>query len=247
LVILILIYYWRITIVERNNRELRKLNAELDSFVYSTSHDLRAPLASIQGLINVAKIESTAEAKDGYMDLMEKSVKKLDTFIKDIINYSRNSRLEVSRDKIDFTEIVNEVFSVLYYHDTNENIRKVINVKQDTPFYTDQRRLFIVLNNLISNAFQYQKQNGEEKLIEVNVDVQTDKASITIKDNGIGIPNESVRRVFHMFYRASNKSAGSGLGLYIVKETLSKLGGQISVDSEEDVGTQFDISIPNSL
>jgi len=247
LVSLILIYYWRITIVERNNKELRKLNAELDSFVYSTSHDLRAPLASIQGLINIAKIETTPDAKDTYMKLMEKSVSKLDTFIKDIINYSRNSRLEVAREKIDFSEMIDEVFSVLYFHDTNDNIHKIINIDQNIPFYSDHRRLFIILNNLISNAFQYQKQNGEEKIIEVSVVVKSDQAEITIRDNGIGIPKDSIKRVFHMFYRASNKSAGSGLGLYIVRETLNKLHGTVSVESEEDEGTQFKITIPNAL
>ena len=179
--------------------------------------------------------------------MMYKSVNKLDGFIKDIINYSRNSRQEVHKGVIDFKDLVEEVFSVLDHLDEENKVRKDFNLEQTGHFHSDRRRLFVVLNNLISNAYHYRNRNAEKPEIRISILANEHKATIKVADNGSGIPAELQEKVFHMFYRGSDKSTGSGLGLYIVKETVNKLKGQITVKSEVNKGTEFTIELPTLI
>src|SRR5688500_16243322 len=93
-------------ILSTKNAELEKINAELDRFVYSASHELRAPLTSVLGLINLAELNLSPENKREYLEMMRTSINKLDSFIQDIIRYSKNSRLELEREKINFSNII---------------------------------------------------------------------------------------------------------------------------------------------
>jgi signal transduction histidine kinase/ligand-binding sensor domain-containing protein len=239
------IYKWRVQDIERRNRELKKVNIELDKFVYSASHDLRAPLSSVLGLVNVARMDHTAEQKVTYLDMMEKSIKKLDSFIKDIIDYSRNARVEVSSEEIHFEALIREVLSDLEYLDESNRILRMVTVHGSAIFYSDSKRLKIVLSNVISNAIKYHNLKKEHPVIEVRVEYDDQKAIIRIIDNGLGIAAEHIDRIFEMFYRATDSNKGSGLGLYIVKETVDKIQGTITVQSQFDLGTTFEVTIPS--
>ncbi|MGK7396754.1 MAG: PAS domain S-box protein [Candidatus Cyclobacteriaceae bacterium M3_2C_046] len=231
--------------LKRQNEELKKVNNELDRFVYSASHDLRAPLLSILGLIGVAKLETQEAEKGKCLSLMEKSIKKLDSFIQDIISYSRNKRLIIKKEKINWEEFINEVFDDLKYLRKNKNIEKRFVLHQEHDFYSDLRRLKIVFYNLVSNAIIYSSNLRDQSFVEVQIEVKHNKARIEIADNGQGIPEIHLDKVFNMFYRASEEEAGSGLGLYIVKETLLTLNGQIEVVSEVRKGTSFFLELPS--
>lgn len=233
--------------LELQNEELKKINSELDRFVYSASHDLKAPLASILGLIHIAKIEKDINLVLKYMEMMEQSIMKLDNFIKDIIDYSRNARMDMVYEDIDIEKIVQEVYDNLNYLEKSAHIQKHIRIEQHCPCYTDAKRLGIIFNNLLSNAINYHNINQTQAFIDVNVIINHQTIHISVTDNGIGVAHEHLNRIFEMFYRASYDSKGSGLGLYIVKEAINKLGGQISVHSEVGEGTKFDIVIPNHI
>jgi len=240
----ILIYKWRVNEITHRNVELKKLNNELDSFVYSTSHDLRAPLASMLGLLNLAKMENDPNQKNEYMKLMESSVKKLDNFISDIINYSRNSRLQVEDKKFNIKELVEEVFMDLKYSDADDKITKSININGSAEVKSDSRRIKIILNNLISNALKYNDVNKEICLLDITIAHDLENLSIVVEDNGIGIEPNQIDKIFKMFYRATESSKGSGIGLYIVKETVTKLRGTVSIDSILGKGAKFEVMIP---
>jgi PAS domain S-box-containing protein len=233
--------------LETQNEELKKINSELDRFVYSASHDLKAPLASVLGLIHIAKMEEDKDTIIKYMEMMEQSILKLDNFIKDIIDYSRNARLEATYEEINIENLVQNIFDNLSYLEKSKNIQKRIFVEQDSPCYTDAKRLSIILNNLLSNAINYHNILQKEPFVEVNTRIDHKHIKISVKDNGLGIAHEHIGRIFDMFYRASYDSKGSGLGLYIVKEAINKLNGQISVHSELGKGTKFDILLPNHI
>lgn len=229
-----------------SNDELKKSNGELDRFVYSVSHDLRAPLSSILGIIGLVEVETTDKEIIGDIQLIKSNVKRLDGFISDILDYSRNARLEMKKDKIDFVNLLEYTKSNLKYMASSAgdvSIRFDINEK--APFYSDVSRISIILNNLISNSIRYSNPNVADPFVEINIDSQADKATIIIKDNGIGIDENNQAKVFDMFYRVSKKSVGSGLGLYIVKETVEKLHGTIRMESVFGEGTTFIIVIPN--
>jgi signal transduction histidine kinase len=233
--------------LRKQNEELVKINKELDSFVYSVSHNLRAPLMSVLGLLNLARMDDTNQntAMVSYFTMMEKSINKLDDTLKEILDYSRNARSDIKIEKVDLKNLLEEGFERLKYVEGSDQIEKRVVVEDKFPFYSDPYRITLILNNLISNAIKYRDPNKPHSYIDINVIIEADKAMIVFADNGIGIASSMLTKVFDMFYRATDKSDGAGLGLYIVKETMDKLNGNISIDSEADQGVTFRIEIPN--
>ncbi len=227
----------------RTNQELSKRNTELDNFVYSVSHDLRAPIASVLGLINLAKRDTDATMKDMYLDMVNQSALQQDHFIKEILDQSRNSRLELKREEIHFEPLIEETFNQLKFAtSTDKSVERIISITQDEPFFSDRWRLKVILNNIISNAIRYR--NGKDPIIKVNVEIAGHHARLAIEDNGKGIEQEHIPNVYKMFYRATDDGAGSGLGLYIVKEAIDKLNGSINIQSEIGKGTTVEFRIP---
>lgn len=229
--------------LQKTNQELSKRNMELDNFVYSVSHDLRAPIASVLGLINLARHDSDPAMKDTYLEMINSSALRQDHFIREILDQSRNSRLEVRREEVMFEPIIEETFNQLSFATpTGKAVEKIIRVNQQRPFYCDRWRLKVILNNIISNAIRYR--NGRDPLIKVDVEVNGEAAYLSIRDNGKGIAPEHLKKVCQMFYRATDDGAGSGLGLYIVKEAVDKLNGSLDIDSTVGEGTTVRLVIP---
>jgi signal transduction histidine kinase len=178
-----------------------------------------------------------------YLDKIYSSALQQDNFIREILDQSRNSRLEVKNDEIQFEELINETFNQLKFATaTGTAVEKIVDIHQSEPFHSDRWRLKVILNNLISNSIRYR--NGRDPVIKINVNVINQKAQFEIEDNGRGIAKEHLGNVYRMFYRATDDGAGSGLGLYIVKETVDKLKGSISIESEEGHGTTVKMEIP---
>ena len=231
---------------ETQKEALQKANNQLDKFVYSVSHDLRAPLASMTGIIDITLNKTKEELVIKHLDMLKKNIKKLDGFVLDILDYSRNSRTEIKKEEIDFKEILNEITNNLKYMSHVREVEIKLSINQKSKFVTDPTRLSIILNNLISNAIRYQNIETNVPFVHVEIISSEEDAYIKIADNGIGISKENHEKIFDMFYRVTNNSVGSGLGLYIVKETIDKLEGQIDVESELNKGTTFNIHIPNN-
>ncbi len=230
------------------NEKLIKVNSELDSFVYSVSHNLRSPLTSVLGLLNLANKENQNHdnvfAK--YFSMMEHSIHKLDETLKEILDYSRNNRIEVARDEIDIGKLIGKCFKELQYLEAGE-IKKKMTVKGNGLFISDTHRLSIVLNNIICNSIKYRDANKDWAEINIEVDITDGHTIIHCQDNGIGIDQKYLPRVFEMFYRATERSDGAGLGLYIVKETLEKLEGMVQINSQLGQGTTVIITVPNLI
>jgi signal transduction histidine kinase len=233
-------------LLKRQNEELIKINSELDRFVYSASHDLRAPLMSVKGLLNMIKIDPDRKNVDHYLNLIERSVGKLDHFISDIINYSRNSRMDLMPKEINFHDLLQESIDSLKFMDGADKVRSIRDITIAAPFYSDYSRLLIIFNNIISNAVRYRDSWKEDSWLKVDIATTTEHAIIQFSDNGVGIADEYVEKIFKMFFRANADSKGSGLGLYIVKSACEKLNGTIQVNSKLGEGTTFRIQIPNS-
>jgi signal transduction histidine kinase len=223
--------------------ELEKTNDELNRFVYSTSHDLRSPLASVMGILNLARMENSVTDPNNYMGMIETCVNRMDVFIQKIIEYYKSIRVEDENNNIEFIKLISESVSICRMQ--NPNIDFTLSIDQPVPFYNDAFRLSVILDNLISNAVKYQKQTEISPAVKIRVVVNEDKAEIEIEDNGIGILEQHLNNIFKMFFRSSNNVTGLGIGLHIVKEALSRLGGEISVRSTYGVGTIFSIVIPN--
>ncbi len=233
---------------EKLNRkviELEKTNDELNRFVYSTSHDLRSPLASVMGILNLAQMEGSVQDPNGYMGMIETCVHKMDTFIQKIIEYYKSIRVEDDMSNINFSELLGE--SILMFKMQKPNLEYVVHVDQEVEFVNDAFRMSVIIDNLISNAIKYQKPEEQNQRVEVTVHTTPEKAVIKIEDNGVGILDTHLNNIFKMFFRSNNAVNGLGIGLYIVKEALTRIGGEISVQSEFGKGTAFYLEIPNYI
>ncbi len=230
--------------VKAKNDDLEKANDELDRFLYSTSHDLRSPLSSIKGLINVARYDNRDAKITSYFDMMTDRVNRLESFIKDIIDYSKNERTEVVMESVDLGNLVNEVIDNLKFFEGAEAIRFEQHINIDHTVHCDKTRLSIILNNLVANAIKYHDKCKENRWISITTNNSNDTVKLIVSDNGTGIKEEYQAKIFDMFYRGTLLSTGSGLGLYIVKQAVEKMNGRISVNSELGQGSTFFVSVP---
>jgi signal transduction histidine kinase len=227
------------------NQLLAKTNKELDHFVYSASHDLRAPLTSMLGLIEITNKTDDLEEIRLCHSMMKNRIHNLDAFIKEIIDFSRNAKQEVNKERVLLLPLLKEIIEDYKFTDGVEEIYVRFTVAEDFAIVTDSARLKVILSNLIGNAYKYHDIEKEQQEVMIKAEAEGDQVRIEIEDNGLGIAAEHQPRIFEMFYRASEKSHGSGLGLYIVKETLTKLNGSIKVHSLAGQGSRFTIRMPN--
>ncbi len=237
-----------VTELKENEQMLIQTSKDLDRFVYSASHELRAPLKSILGLTHLVLYDvhdNNYQEIPEYISRIERSVHRLDETVKDIIEYSRNNRLEVKREVISFEKIVTEVKENLSSLGNYSQITFSIKIDMERPFYSDSRRIKIIMNNIVSNAIKYADLSKANPTVELIIHSVQNGCTITIRDNGIGIDAAYIEHIYDMFYRATSSNEGDGLGLYIVKETLNKLEGAIYTASILKEGTEFNIHLPN--
>jgi len=238
--------YIDITEQKKIEEELKTRNTELDNFVYKVSHDLRAPLSSVLGLVNLAKMPGNTDNTAEYLDVIGQKVGQLDHFITDVLSHSKNLKLDIKIETINFKSLIDQTFTDLnYLKGADEIIRRV--TIEGVPFCSDRWRIAEIFRNLISNAIKYRNFKRTDSEIAINISITEDFATIDFNDNGIGIEVSDQGKIFGMFYRASEQSDGSGLGLYIVKNAIDKLQGKIEVTSKVGEGTSFLITLPNQL
>lgn len=231
--------------LEASNETLKKTNLELDRFVYSVSHDLRAPLSSILGVIEFAETETDEQSMLELLGMLKSSVKKLDGFVLDILNYSRNARVQLECEKIDFNELVSDIVRDLRFMNAgNSNVAITIDVNEKAILYSDKSRIKMVVSNLLANALRYHDPQKPNPFVNILIQPHDTGIIISIQDNGIGISRDNHEKIFDMFYRASVMSEGTGIGLYIVKETVQKLNGTITLKSEPGIGSDFKVYLP---
>lgn len=225
------------------NQLLEKANKELDHFVYSVSHDLRAPLSSILGLTNVYHLAIDDKEKTAFVKMIHERAHALDKFIREVLDYSRNARVELNLQPVNVYSVVKEVLHGMLYLNGVEDVTIENRVDPTLTVATDQERIKVVLNNLLGNAIHYRDPGKMTSSIVIESSVSEGNWVIAIKDNGIGIKQEHLARIFEMFYKAHDRAHGTGLGLYIVKETLQRLNGDIKVESEYGIGTTFVVTL----
>ncbi len=236
--------YVDITEQKKIEEELKIRNTELDNFVYKVSHDLRAPLSSVLGLAHLATLPGNDDNLMEYIKLMGQKAGQLDHFIRDVLSHSKNLKMELNIEKINFQDLINQTFDDLNYLRGALEVHRDITISEGD-FHSDPWRISEIFRNLVSNAMKYGKLGGPETTITIKIEIKEKQCTILLQDNGIGIDKPNLEKIFEMFYRASDQSDGSGLGLYIVKNAVDKLGGKVEAESELGEGATFKISLPN--
>jgi signal transduction histidine kinase len=243
LLILLLLYNRQLKrAVAVRTRGLEKTNNELDRFVYSVSHDIKSPLSSIQGIINLMKLDPQGSEK--YVQLIESSVHQLNNFTSEILDYSKNSRTEIKIEPVDVNGLIENCIEELKYLDENKKIEFIKEFGTLNIINTDGWRLKIIISNLVSNAIKYHDTRKESSFLKIRTRVGNKMMHIDFEDNGIGIESHHLDKIYDMFYRATSESKGSGLGLYIVNETVNMLNGKIEITSGYKTGTIIKVKIP---
>ncbi|MGM0945142.1 MAG: ATP-binding protein [Bacteroidota bacterium] len=238
------IFFMRQELKEKNVR-LKKLHTEMNQFVYSLSHELRGPLMSISGVSKLAKMEVADPQILEYFDMIDTATTKLDDFIYKMLDFYRSTKIDHKVTEINFADVVNQQMEAYRAKFDLSHFHIETQVNQEVPFFCDDSKIRVILNNLFSNSVQFQKHEPGEKRIAITVDVREDEATILLEDNGIGIEDRHHPEVFNLFTRATQKNVGTGLGLYMVKEAVEQLGGTITLESILHVGTTFRVILPS--
>jgi PAS domain S-box-containing protein len=238
------LYLHNVTSRKIKEYELVRANQQLDQVIYKTTHDLKAPLKSALGLVTLAE-KSDDEEQSRYISMIRKSLLKLDGLIEEMNNFFRNDKLAIRREVIDLRKLVTDELEQLA--DANTNIHIDLEFSGDIEFYSDSIRVQTILTNILSNAIKYSDPKKSEPFIKISVSIKEEFCQIRIVDNGIGIDQKYLDKIFDLFFRATEHAQGTGLGLFIVKDTIVKLKGTIEVVSTLDEGTTFMISIPNQI
>jgi len=223
--------------------EIENNNTELDRLVKILSHDLKAPMNSVSGLISLARLEKNPDEFVNYLNMMEKSLKKLETFTNDIIA-SLRSRGQTVLIPLNIHQQVQDIFEELRFSQGGDSIRFINSIDESLQMNSDPSRFRIILSNLISNAIKYSDTNKMDRFVKVSCKENPLFIELLIEDNGIGIASEHHNRIFDSYYKIGDRTDSNGLGLSNVKDAVQKLQGTIDFESTLGVGTTFKIQFP---
>lgn len=241
-------FYLQNNELEKKVNELTVAYKELDNFAYSVSHDLKGPLMSIMGAMQI--VNATDDKNDptvnSMLGLIEKASERLSDFIQNMHDYYKTNRGQLKLEIVNLEEIKEELLSFHSLKCLHDKIKLTINCQGNTgEFKTDLTKLKVVANNLVANALKYQRADEDHKFVEANLTINNLELTIEVKDNGMGIEEKYLKNIFDLFFRATSEVSGSGFGLYNVKEIVTLLNGKIGVESKFGQGSTFTVVIPS--
>ncbi|MFH1867414.1 MAG: ATP-binding protein [Candidatus Omnitrophota bacterium] len=238
--------------LEEQKKLLEKANKELDSFVYTASHDLRAPLRGISSFANFLeedyKNKLDDEGKD-YLREIREGAGRMNSLIEDLLTLSRISRIENPYENVNMRELIDSVIKRIEFDIKNNKVELIIQEKLPT-IYCDRIKISEVILNLVNNAIKFSSKNKKEKpRVEIGYIDDRDSHEFFVKDNGIGIDPKYHSQVFGIFKRlhTTKEYEGTGAGLSIVKRVIDDHEGKIWIESEAGKGAVFNFTIPKHL
>lgn len=226
-------------------QELAKAKNVIDKFLYGCSHTMRGPLKSISGLIKLLQNQQASEDPHKHLELIQKTVNKMETMLNDLEQFLVNSRRDLVIEPVSMSKTIDAILARYNKDSERLRIRFSKNIVQTVPLFTDLERLNLILVQLVWNALVFSDPGKTDKYIDIFVRVNENGCHIKILDNGIGMSSEIQKNIFQLFFRGAQQSQGAGIGLYVVNEVLRKMGGSITVNSEEGCGSSFFVWIPN--
>lgn len=231
--------------LQRVERELKERNEQMDLFLYKATHDLKGPLTSVMGILNIAIQDCTQPEVRKYIELALASTSRLDNSLLDLIHVTRINKEQVRPENIDCHELLKEVLQSINHIPERKNAEISVEVPAGLKLRSDRNTLLSVFQNLITNALKYRREGSHIHEVNIAVTPKDEGVEIHVTDNGEGIRPEIQEKIFTMFYRGNKKSKGTGLGLYIVRQSVAKLSGKVSVKSQPGKGSEFDVWLPN--
>lgn len=228
------------SIIEKHAQQLEALNRELESFSYSVSHDLRAPLRAIDGYISILEEDHIDKIDDDAKKLLmsvQRNAKRMGILIDDLLEFAKLGRKPIAMANIDLNQMVAEVLSELR---ASTNYTATVNVGDLHPIRGDYSLMKQVMVNLISNAIKYSSKK-ENPVVDISSKLENDHVTVSVSDNGAGFDMQFANKLFGVFQRLHNNNEfeGTGVGLAIVQKIIAKHGGTIHADAELGKGARF--------
>lgn len=229
--------------------ELKKINADLDNFIYTASHDLKAPVSNIEGLINtlgdiLTENQLTNEEVSEILEMIRKSITRFQQTIRDLtaVNQSqRDDRMDII--DINLRDIISDILESISHLIREAKAEITVDVNMLQPFFFSKIHIRSIIYNLLTNAIKYRSPDRPLH-IRISGHSSNGECIIEVKDNGLGIKEENKEKVFHMFKRLHDHVEGSGIGLYIVRRIVDTAGGRVEIESQEGAGTTFKVFLP---
>jgi len=224
-------------------KKLQDLNNELDTFLYRSSHDLRAPLTSILGLSELIRVENNIDEIKSYNDKIKERIKGMDSLLRGLSIVAFNNAAPLRTEKKVLTEFLFEIAEK--YKRRYEGVVLTCKSYLKNEFVnTDYDRFAIVIENILDNAFKFSKEFTENATIQIELTEGDSSVKIDVKDNGPGIAQYNLANVFDLFFKATYNNNGSGLGLFLVKSVMDRLQGVVEIYSEINKGTTVILELP---
>jgi signal transduction histidine kinase/Tfp pilus assembly protein PilF len=223
---------------------IEKKNTELDSFFYRVSHDLKGPIASLLGLSDLVDKDIKDPDARYFFKMYDHQIRRLNMIVMELINITELNYRDIKLTPINFYEIVDNCISAYAYMPNYSKISFTVDIESNIYFKSEWYIINTILQNLIENSIKYIDEEKEQSKVEIKIFKKKENIHIKISDNGDGIGPEHQNKIFDMFYRASEKGSGTGLGLFIMKRAIERLKGEVSVQSEIKLGSTFEVKIP---
>lgn len=231
----------------RYQTQVEEKNRDLEDFSYMISHDLKSPIFTIKGMVNVIKEDYQDSLSPEFQDIIShirKGVSRLEQLVTSVLEYSKISTGESLNESVALSEVLKDVQND--YSTQLRDAKTQVRIEGELPIVIGERtKVYQIFSNLVGNAIKYR---SAERPLEINVSVESSKSEhhvgISVQDNGSGIPADKLDSIFRPFYRAHSRDIeGSGIGLACVKKLLEKLDGEIDVQSEEGMGSEFLVTL----
>lgn len=227
------------------NRKVK--DEEINYFVFKASHDIKGPLVSLKGLVDIAKANLDDKEKlSDMLNLIDKSIVSLESTLKDMIEYKRIDSTVLRDSIISFNDLIHQILADFSTLPDFNSITINASIIETIEFKNDKEVLRSIIANIIHNAIKYRKTNAANSIIDIAIETDAEKVVIDVRDNGVGMSEGTLKKAFTMFYRGHKGVEGSGLGLYIVKKGLERVFGDVEVESVIAEGSRFKLTIPNN-
>ena len=235
--------------LSESNRQLTDVNTELDNFLYKSSHDLSGPLASLQGLVNLAYMEP----KDEFHQLrllgdLTSQIEKMSKMLSRLSLVSEVNHASLESQKIDIEKVLVALFEFEKKNYQSSNVQLSFKIQGDIKLVSDKLLFETIVENLVTNGIKFCNSNNRaQRFVHVEISKAGSMVCIRVSDNGLGIASKPDQDVFRMFMRGSERSETGGVGLYLTKICVNRLGGNIQLEQTSGDGSTFLVQLPSDL
>lgn len=228
--------------LERALGQLNTRNQEVNQIVYRASHDLKTPITTLEGLLHLIEVDPMGDVSL-YLNLAKSSTRDMKILLGTMVRYSQNIVHKDKNELVDFDALWEKLQEDISLIDGRTKVKLYMRKRIAENFFGDSYRIESTLYNLIKNSIDFRK--GSKDRIDVKFKSTGGQLRVSVSDNGRGVPNDIQQDVFGMFYRGTNQSKGSGLGLYLSKKNIEAMEGTINLFSSEGTGTTVSFTVPN--